>query len=490
MQHVIDPKIIDDSSEGDSDDDNYASGGEENGAPIGPMPPVQHAVPAPPPLPKSSIEDLPISNEATLGDRHHSYVSCMSLEPSGNRLVTGSLDGTAKFWDFNAMSRSLQPFQTNSPLDDAFIKTVMFSATGSLLSITGGSSSAVVTDRDGRAIAHTAKGDMYLVDVFRTKGHTSSIFSAQWADGDSNFSNTTLATIAGDSTLRLWDTGRTERSAMSKLPVISQQRVFKMRTERGAKATPTAMTWHSDGKRIVMGCVDGRLRVQDPSSYSPAPSMITEAFASAGTEVTGVVCAPRSCSAPYVLVRSRDDGLHIFDERVFKSPVKSFTGLTNTVSETGVIFIGGTGSFFMTGTSKMVQNDGQKYAGNLHMFDTLSLEQVWIGEANEVRGSVVSMLWHERLNQIMYGTGDGNVHVMYHPTQSHRGILQCLAKTQYRKRHGVASISDSTAVPGDSLHQYRSLFDTISVATGSSAQQRKRPRLGPPNPRDGNGADL
>lgn len=484
MQRAVDPKIIDDSSGSDSSHDSSADGGEELDAPIGPMPPVQETPSSSPCT--TSMDDLPIENEATLGDQHQSYVSCISLEASGNRLLTGSLDRTVKFWDFNAMTRSLQPFQTISPLDDASLRKVKFSATGSLVSIVGGSSSAIITDRDGRTLAQTAKGDMYLVDTLRTTGHTSSILSTQWACANSKFSNTTFATVAGDSTLRLWDAGRTERAAMSKFPVVSQQRVIKIRTERGAKATPTAMLWHAGGNRIVLGCVDGRLRVHDLSSYSPSPSMITGSFAPSGTEMTSVASAPNGCSAPYILVRSKDDALHVFDERSFETPLKSFTDLPNTVSETDAVFVGKTGSFFITGTSKTVEKSGKKHAGALYLYNTSTLQRVWVSEGDDARGSVVSILWHERLNQIVYGTGDGRIHVMYHPSQSHQGILQCLSKTHQRKRHGMAAVSDSLAIPGDSFDWRRGNSRSISAITDTGAQLPKRARRGPPNSQDKN----
>lgn len=475
MQRIVDPKIIDDSSECDSDDDGSAAADDELDTLIGPMPPNT-----------TSLSELPIDKEASLGDQHQSYVSCISLETSGNRLVTGSLDTTVKFWDFNAMTRSLQPFQTISPLDDASLRTVTFSATGSLISMAGGSNSAIITDRDGRTLAQTAKGDMYLVDALRTIGHTSSIFSTQWSCANSKFPNTTFATVAGDSTLRLWDAGHTERVAMSKFPVISQQRVIKIRTDRGAKATPTAMLWHPNGNRIVLGCVDGRLRIYDLSSHSPSPSIISEPFAPLGTETTCVASAPGGCSAPYILVRSKDDALHVFDERSLKTSVKTFNDLPNTVSETDVVFIGKTGSFFATGTSKTVEKDGEKHAGALHMYDTSKLQPVWKSERCDERGSVVSILWHERLNQIVYGTGDGKVHVMYHPSKSQRGILQCMTKTQQRKRHGIAAVSDTLAIPGDSFQWQRGQSRSISSITGNVAQAPKRARRGPTNSGDGN----
>lgn len=44
-------------------------------------------------------------------------VSALSVDPSGARLVTGSLDYDVKFWDFQGMNSSLQSFRTLRPCE-------------------------------------------------------------------------------------------------------------------------------------------------------------------------------------------------------------------------------------------------------------------------------------------------------------------------------------------------------------------------------------
>lgn len=49
----------------------------------------------------------------------------------------------------------------------------------------------------------------------------------------------------------------------------------------------------------------------------------------------------------------------------------------------------------------------------------------------EVSEAVCPIMWHERLNQIFYGTGSrngGRTHVLYHPDRSERGALLCVGK--------------------------------------------------------------
>ena len=49
--------------------------------------------------------------------RYVGQVSAMGLDPSGARLVTGSLDYEVRFWDFAGMDASLQSFRTLRPCE-------------------------------------------------------------------------------------------------------------------------------------------------------------------------------------------------------------------------------------------------------------------------------------------------------------------------------------------------------------------------------------
>jgi hypothetical protein len=46
---------------------------------------------------------------------------------------------------------------------------------------------------------------------------------------------------------------------------------------------------------------------------------------------------------------------------------------------------------------------------------------------------VVKVLWHPRINQIVTGSADGNVHVFYSPTHSSRGVKMCVVKEQKKR---------------------------------------------------------
>lgn len=53
---------------------------------------------------------LPVSHEVTLAG-HERAVVTLDVEHSGNRVVTGSMDGTVRLYDFNGMKADLRSFR-------------------------------------------------------------------------------------------------------------------------------------------------------------------------------------------------------------------------------------------------------------------------------------------------------------------------------------------------------------------------------------------
>lgn len=459
----IDPKIVDDSSS----NSDFGSDNDEEDAPIGPMLPQETASRT---MASVTVDNLPIHQQATLGGQHGSYVSCVTIEPSGNRVVSGSLDGTAKLWDLNAMDRSLLSFRTVTPIDESGLRVARFSMTGSRLLFAGGAPVAILTNRDGATLAQTMRGDMYIMDAARTKGHTAALHVALWGPSTGE----TVITASADATVRLWDVSRLSRSPATRTPVVTQTAVIKLRTERGVKTVASAADWTSDVNVAAFACTDGVLRLIDVRTPTTRPAMSAPFFPNGVTEPSGLACAPEASGGSYIAIRA-SDSLHVMDKRALGRVVRSFNDLPNTMSETGVTFVGNDGAFLATGTSVRKRTDAE--GGSLHLFSMQSLQHAWEGTAARGSGSIISVMWHARLNQIVYGTANGKLHVLYHPTLSQRGILNCLSKSESRRKYGIASVGIGEPLPGSSVrfHHGRVLAtDQVSSGVGLTSKRIKR----------------
>lgn len=92
----------------------------------------------------------------------------------------GSVDYDVSFWDFAGMDSGLRSFRTLQPADNHPIRGLHYSSTGDLLLVISGASQAKVIDRDGFEKLETVKGDMYITDMARTKGHTAALLTGSF----------------------------------------------------------------------------------------------------------------------------------------------------------------------------------------------------------------------------------------------------------------------------------------------------------------------
>ena len=81
------------------------------------------------------------------------------------------------------------------------------------------------------------------------------------------------------------------------------------------------------------------------------------------------------------------------------------------------------GSVVVTGTS-VKRGSGAK--PTLAFFSTRTLSRIATLEVDGA--SVVPLLWHPRLNQIVIGNADGKAYTLYDPTVSEKGALFCSVK--------------------------------------------------------------
>lgn len=425
-KRALDPKIIDDSS----DDDDDGSSDSDSDAPLGPQ------------APPLDLSELPVSHSAELGSTHSAYVSCMTLDAAGIRLITGSMDCTLRLWDFNVMDRRMLAFRTVQPMAESPVRSVQWSRTGSRLLCCGGLPTARVLSRDGAVLAQTAGGDVYIVDMARTKGHTGAVSAALWrpenGSGGGHF-----VTAAADATVRLWDVSNPRSVPMVDNPVAHQLRVIKLRNARGSKTIPTAMGCMSDGKLVAVGCDDHSIKLIDPNAFAMRPALENHNAVESGADITCVTPAPSSCSAPLVLVRSTDDKLRVFDTRRFDRPVAEFGGLLSAESEMNAAFIGATGGFFATGTSANRKRGTEP--AKITVYGSKTMQPVWSTVLEPSAGSAVTVMWHEKINQVLYGCGDGKVRVLYNPESSKGGVMNCIVKAERHRAHGMVSVGIGTA---------------------------------------------
>ncbi|KFD72996.1 hypothetical protein M514_00129 [Trichuris suis] len=378
---------------------------------------------------ENGMKAIPISHEVMLS-HGEKPVSALGVDPSGARWASGGFDYALKLWDFGGMDASMNSFRSLTPCECHVMKSVQFNHTGEAILVISGRAQAKVLDRDGRELLECVKGDQYIVDMSRTKGHTAQLNDGCWHPSDRN----EFLTCADDGTVRLWDYYTAKKV---------HKAVIKTKTSSGMRAVPTSCAYSRDGKLIAAGCADGSLQMWRHGKLYVNTSILVRNAHTPGCDIS---CLSFSYDNNNFLSRSRkpvvvltkivafifvapgDGTMKLWDLRKTKEPIHVVENLEAIFPHTDCLF-SPKDDLCVTGTSAKM--DGHS-VGSLLFFDRNSFEKIY--EIDFPSDSVVRMAWHPRINQIFCGMSSGSIHLYYSTEQSARGALMCVSKPTKRVR--------------------------------------------------------
>lgn len=459
-------------------------------------------------------ERLPVSDEAKM-EGHRKVVSALALEHTGSRLLTGSHDYTVRMYDFNGMKRDMKPFREITPSDGYPVHALSWSPSGDRFLVVTGGAQPKVFDRDGRELGECDKGDMYIRDMKNTKGHCSPCTGGVWHP----LRHDIALTAGADGTMRTWAVDRLGDARGA------QAAVLKPQLSKPGRFQVSSCAYSADGALIAGGVTDGTIQLF-PSDNSDRRAVVAASVSARGASAgaayrsasVGLVLPPsQQCHVdnawsfagrPRTLIRdahptgesvtslafARDgntllsrcaDGtLRVWDVRRFKTPVKTFEGLETTHEETAVGFSPG-GEYFFTGADAP-RARADLGDGALAVFDAKSLSLVRrIGTP----GNCVAALWHERLNQLFLGCGDGKSGVtlgLYDAKRSsRRGLLACVGRApRAASRADFVRVDESkTAYAPHALPMFREPMPG-RAAPGDSERARRKDAVKTKMPRN------
>lgn len=410
-------------------------------------------------------DEYPVSHELIL-KTHDRTVTSVSLDPSGSRLATGSLDGTVKLHDFASMTpttlrafRSIDPWAApNSAAAAAAeshpINHVEFNPqSGGVFLCVSAHPQAKIMTRDGDVITEFVKGDMYLRDMNHTKGHVGEVTTGTWHPTDKN----TCVTAGSDSTLRIWDVN----NKRSQKEVI----VVKSRTAGNAGRTRmTAVAWGapaSGGNSILVGAaLDGSLVMYSGNGPFSRPTAEIREAHKPDTWTGGVDI---SSDGRMVVTRGGDGLIKLWDTRKFKEPLVSVEhpSTSDRFSMTNIKYSPNSTNI-ITGSA----------SGHLHILNPGNLKPEHITPITPGI-PVIVVDWHAKLNQIITGSANAETRILYNPTMSQRGAVDVMSKAP-KKRH----IDDNSELTMD---QTLNLSADAIITPGALSQQQRKSKGGVTN---------
>ena len=426
-------------------------------------------------------DEFPVSHELVIRT-HEKPITTLTVDPSGSRFITGSTDCTIKFHDFASMTpntlhafKSVDPTATKASANSEThpVHHVEFNPNSpSSVLVISATPQAKIFSRDGEELKEFVKGDMYLRDMHNTKGHISAITTGRWHP-----TNRDLCVTAGtDSTLRIWDVNM----PLKQRDVI----VHKSRAAGSAGRTRiTAVTWGSQiqgGKNLlVAAALDGSLVMWDGDGpYARPAAEIRDAHKS-DTWTGGIDISSDGRNA---VTRGGDGLIKLWDTRKFKQPITVVEHLsTSDQYANSDIKYSPNASSIITGSAN----------GHLHILNPATLKPELVTPITDGH-PLVTVLWHDKLNQILTGSANAEMHVLYNPKTSTRGAAMVMSKAPKRRHIDddpnyttdlSQGISGDAITTGDGLRaaqsgtSYASRHPTIGLTVSGRSRDPRRPHI-------------
>ncbi|KAM5440061.1 hypothetical protein McanMca71_002680 [Microsporum canis] len=370
-----------------------------------------------------SDDEFPVSHNLVF-KTHERAVTTITLDTAGARMITGSTDCTVKFHDFASLTpstlrafKSVEPNARKNATSSSEIHPVHIAKfnpiSPSQILVVSATPQAKVLSRDGDTLAEFVKGDMYLRDMKNTKGHISEVTSGTWSPSDYNL----CVTAGTDSTLRIWDVNDPR----------SQKEVIVHRSRAAGSAgrsRMTAVAWASPAQggpnALIASALDGSLVMWGGDGPFNRPSAEIKDAHTKDTWTSGLDISP---DGRLVVTKGGDDMIKLWDTRKFKQPITTVSHVSGSkFYPTSNIQFSPSGANIVTGSE----------TGHLHILNpaTLKPEMVTLVTPDS---PLISVYWHEKLNQIITGSANAETHLLYNPSLSHNGALMIMSKAPKRR---------------------------------------------------------
>uniref|UniRef100_A0AC35UG55 WD_REPEATS_REGION domain-containing protein n=1 Tax=Rhabditophanes sp. KR3021 TaxID=114890 RepID=A0AC35UG55_9BILA len=351
--------------------------------------------------------DIPMEKVAHLKHGDHPITS-IAFDTTGSKFFTGCYNYTVKLFDFQHMNKSLQPYRTINPCERQIITNISISNNGENILVCNSNPVMYILDRNGTQYADTARGDQYLVDIGKTKGHTACVNYSCW----NPIKKDEFLTCSNDGSLRIWSLDNFNEISKS---VNTHKYLIRIKSPTGKKVLPNCCAYSCNVKFVSAGCEDGSLYIWKNGKIFVAPVYSNK---TAHREpVTSICFSPDSTK---LVSRSLDGTMKIWNITKMAAPEKVIEGLQNDHRNTDCGY-SPNGNIIFTICSESHKKEG----GRVVFYDAKTYQLIY---DHKLPKDPTRMVWHPKLGQIIIGYTDGSIDNFYNDVVSSKGVIDALKK--------------------------------------------------------------
>ncbi|EUD66149.1 hypothetical protein C922_03344 [Plasmodium inui San Antonio 1] len=278
---------------------------------------------------------------------HKKNISGLKTVRKGSSLILTGNDNCIRIYEFQSMNKAEKSCSKLITLaEGSIIQSV--DATSNLILVANGNKSYVY-DRTGKIVKNTIRGDMYITDVNKTKGHTRSVNCCRFHPCNENI----FVSGSLDSTVRIWNLEKNNCYGIDKELVHHQ--CMKVVNERNMiQNNVLCCQFVRDGNSIILGCENGQIEVRNKISndymYSPKPKQhIRRDISHSDSIVDILTCRKRD---HFFFTRSLDNSVKYWDRRNLQRCVKTIEFVPTIFKNSNMSLCGSDERYLVLGTQE------------------------------------------------------------------------------------------------------------------------------------------
>ncbi|KJP86561.1 hypothetical protein AK88_03757 [Plasmodium fragile] len=281
---------------------------------------------------------------------HKKNISGLKTVRKGSSLILTGNDNRIRIYEFQSMNREEKSCSKLISLaEGSIIQSV--DATSNLILVANGNKSYVY-DRTGTLVKNTIRGDMYITDVNKTKGHTRNVNCCRFHPCNENI----FVSGSLDSTIRIWNLEKNNCYGIDK-ELVHHQCIKVVNEKNMMQNNILCCQFVRDGNSIILGCENGQLEVRNKMSndymYSPKPKQhISRDISHSDSVVDILTCKKRD---NFFFTRGLDNTFKYWDRRNLQRCIKTIEGVPTIFKNSNMSFCGSDERYLVLGTQEKKQ---------------------------------------------------------------------------------------------------------------------------------------